>query len=779
MKATESQKIAALPKGFDSYKKHMLNEMEAWYSCYPIDISHMTDKLNAIVSDDMSGYTIRGLIYDVAAEMMDVQLFPHCPFYFEMASGRERNIWGMEGIGGYLKNGKSYQSLRQNYLSDAEQMWDKGMFIINDFLDNDHHAMGIHVILEKGFKGIMADALKTLENESLSEEQRQWLHAVIKGCQCARALGEKFSLKAEQLLAKASANPSTAENHTDTSVRFLKRIQTTASRVPWEAPTTFYEAINTLIMAREMFNTLDGVGICTYGRLDKVLQPYYQADIENGTLTQEEAYELILALISLTDGRWDYTQEQVETSTTVCLGGLNEKDEAIDNQLTRLFFDAVVESNTLNPKINIRVSSLHNPSFYEAAVHVSRNTRSSVSFLNDDVIVPAMVNAHMDKSHALNYVAGGCQEVVAEGSQVSSRACWYLNLSRVLTAVLGQNASMTYSTLSSKSSCSTRSPLQNSADISPVNLGTIDTFEHLYSEVISTLRVVSVIFADHLAGYQKNWKQVNPAPLYSATLEGCMESASDMSAGGARYTSTTYATGAFGTLVDSLLGIKHVVFDEQRMTLKAFVDVLNQNFEDHSALQHYLLTEVPYYGDDSDESNAMAAKLLKEIEEIQRDCRNFTNASYHPTFFSYHTNIYLGMDTPATADGRLSGRPVSRSASPSDYKGNSRRNPATDVHAVKALDYTGYPGAAVQYMTLPIAREQSDTILSAVLQTFVENGGSIVEYQFNDVETLREAQKNPEKYPNLSVRVCGFSAKFTALSKTVQEEVIERLSQVA
>ncbi len=744
---------------FDSYKDAMYNEMNAWYKTYPTDISELTKIIDQKISSDQSGYEIRGHIYDVAADMMEVKLFPHCPFYFEMASGRNRNIWGMEGLGGYLKNSKAYQDLRHGYLSDAETMWDKGMFIINDFVDNDHHAMGIDVILEKGFKGIMEEALSLLDNKVLSDEQKHWLNTVIKGCQCAKALGEKFSNQAEAFLKSELCN-------TELSKKFFERIKNTASRVPWNAPSTFYEAINSLIFAREMFNSLDGVGICTYGRLDKVLLPYYLQDIETGAITQEEAYDLCATLISLTDARWDYSQNQVETSTTICLGGLDSSGNVIDNPLTRLIFQAIVDCNTLNPKINIRVTDQHSQGFYDAAVHVSRNTRSSVSFLNDEVIVPAMVNGGLEKTHALNYVGGGCQEVVAEGTQVSSRACWYLNLSRVLTAVLGQNSSKTYQTLDSSSA-------------HPIELKDLKTFDELYREVISMLTAVSVKFSEHLASYQQHWKKVNPAPLYSSTLLSCLKSATDMSAGGAKYTSTTFATGAFGTLVDSLLGIKHIVFDEKRLSLSEFVEVLNSNFENHTLLQKYLISEIPYFGDDSEESNEMAARLMKDIELLQKECRNFADAQYHPTFYSYHTNIYLGMDTPATADGRLAGRPVSRSVSPSDYKGNNRRNPATDIHALKALDYKGFPGAAIQYMTLPIANEQSDTILSAVLQTFVENGGSILEYQFNDVEILKKAQENPENFPELSVRVCGFSAKFTALDKTVQQEVIERLSQVA
>ncbi|GGA71809.1 glycyl radical enzyme [Neiella marina] len=752
--------------GFDDFKQAMHNEMDAWYASYPIDISEMTSSLDAQISEETSGYAMRGHIYDVAAAQMGVKLFPHCPFYFELASGRERNMWGMEGIGGYIKNSDGYQCLRHKYQSDTAQMWDKGLFIINDFIDNDHHAMGVDIILKKGFQGILCDAKRALRDLHLNDEQQTWLNTVIKGCLCAKALGDKFARHAEQLLTESTSARSSLTN---TAIGFLNRIKDTASRVPWQRPETFYEAINTLIMARELFNTLDGVGICTYGRLDKVLLPYYRNDLKHGRISYDEAYELCLALVSLTDFRWDYNQEQVETSTTITLGGLDSEGEVVDNIVTEMFFDAVVECNTLSPKVNIRVSSRHNKRFFESAVHVSRNTRSSVSFLNDDAIVTAMVNAKMERHHALNYVAGGCQEVVAEGAQVSSRACWYLNLSRILSIVLGQDSARTYQTLA----------VNQRGAIMPPDLNAITSFELLYQHVIVTLKAVSIEFANHLANYQRHWKQVNPAPLYSATLEGCLTNAADMSAGGARYTSTTYATGAFATLVDSLLAIKEVVFDSKQLPLTELVEALNNNFDNQQPLQQQLLTELPYYGDDSDKSNIMAARLLKDIEQIQRTCQNFAGSNYHPAFFSYHTNIYLGMDTPATADGRPAGRPVSRSASPSDYKGNSRRNPATDVHSLKYLDFKGYPGAAVQYMTLPVAKEQSDKILTAVVQTFVENGGSIVELQFNDVEALKDAQQHPEKYPNLSVRVCGFSAKFTALDKTVQQEVIERLSQVA
>jgi len=232
------------------------------------------------------------------------------------------------------------------------------------------------------------------------------------------------------------------------------------------------------------------------------------------------------------------------------------------------------------------------------------------------------------------------------------------------------------------------------------------------------------------------------------------------------------------TLVDSLVALRILVFEEKKLTLKKFYEICKNNFKENDELKKRIITEFPKYGTGDLKADAFASKVLKDISALYRDekglaYKNARNGYYLPAFYPHDSFRGLGSRTIATPDGRSAQMPLSRGCSPSEFvlSGNS----ASVIMSLKEIDFTDYADSFCAELTLPqMEADKGEVVLTGLINMFIKHGGSTLQINLIDRDVLINAQTNPEQYREISVRVCGYSARFVTLNENVQNEIILR-----
>jgi formate C-acetyltransferase len=539
--------------------------------------------------------------------------------------------------------------------------------------------------------------------------------------------------------------------------RFLQMVAQTAERVPAHPPQTLYEGLAALWFLREVAATLEGVGMSVIGHPDRQLIELYRADLAAGRLTEEEARDLLARWMLPTDVRFRVREEAwPETSTCMELGGCDESGAPVYNELTRLILEVHREEGLLNPKPNCRYSVASDGEYLNVISDQVLNGHNVFALQNDDVLIPALVRHGKSESDARLYVNGGCQETICEGTEHSAGAYYYFSMPRVLDlCLLGRAPGIEG---------------DESIPVPPV-LESPDEWASFYDRFLDVLVETIAAGARWRREGAAHWDQINPCPFYSSTLEGCIESAQDYAAGGARYNPSGIAPVGFATLVDSLYAILVGVYRERWVSLDELRRALHADWEGWQEL-HARVRALPKFGHGHAEVDALAARLSTDLAASVRTLGNERGGRFQPSLFVYYAFVRMGKDVRATPDGRRAGDLLSQGAGP------GRVNPSTSLtdvlQSVSRVDYVDHPGNAVVDVQLPAGGRIEPQTLAAVIRTFAQIGGATIQFNCVSVDQLRDAQVHPERHRDLQVRVCGLSAYFVALERAVQDEMIER-----
>jgi len=370
------------------------------------------------------------------------------------------------------------------------------------------------------------------------------------------------------------------------------------------------------------------------------------------------------------------------------------------------------------------------------------------------VLIPAQQKAGKREEDCRRYVNGGCQELMLIGCEHSEGARWYFNLPRLLEVSLRPDILADYPAVF----------------VAPV---ATESFEALYASVLANLRDVLTAISALGNGIGQAWPQVNPCPLISATLHDCLVTSRDLTAGGGRYNPTGLCYYGFATLADSLYAIQQAVFVQGLCTFDELRAALVADFAGYEKLLT-ALRKLPHYGQDYPEADAFAARLAHDIAALCAGLTNSRGGPIQPAIFSYWTYARAGRATGATPDGRHAGDYLSQGAAPSRLA----KTPSTAhyLRSLSAIDWTDFPAIAVFDLQMPLVppTPELEEQYVALLKTFVTLGGPTLQFTVTDPSTLRAAQEHPADYPNLVVRVAGYSAYFTALEKEVQDSIVTR-----
>ncbi|MBQ1224008.1 MAG: hypothetical protein IIX84_06960 [Oscillospiraceae bacterium] len=472
-----------------------------------------------------------------------------------------------------------------------------------------------------------------------------------------------------------------------------------------------------------------------------MLHPFYKADIEAGRITEEEARYLFNMLLTYTDGRFESETAYNETSTTIILGGCDEKGEPIFNDVTRIILESALEGRYISTKINCRISSRHPKEYFDLLAEIQLANLAVFVMQNDEVLIPALVKRGIDEADARLYVGGGCHEILPANTSVCTRADTWISLPRLVLAAIDKNESA-------------------------------ESFESFYSGFLDTVKEYILRIEGLKNKYEVYWKKYAPMPLCSATLTGCIESCRDLTAGGAKYSNTALSLLGVGTFADSLFSVKTLVFDEKKLNLKELNAVLKADYEGSERLRQYILNRIPKFGTGRESVDSFANEVLADISKMFGQ-KNGRGGDYLPSIYPHDIFRNLGRVCGATPDGRKSGEYLSRGCSPSEFV--EVRSPLDIMQSLGKIDLTNYAESVCAEITLPkLSDETGKTAFKALVASFIENGGSSLQFNLVDKELLMEAQKHPEHHGDIIVRVCGYSAVFVALDEERQNEMISR-----
>ena len=713
-------------------------------------------KLDSLYVTGMSPFQMKVLQYKTITDMFDPVLFFHSPYYYEpgtmCATCDGARTWrgGHTHAGGwtYLKNSKKF--IAQNealYEKKLRQSRELLYLVCGPFNDTSQH-FGYYYrpVMQIGLRGIYEKAQAKL-SEACTPKERDFLTSMCEGLLCLKACAGKFAKKAADRMANAPDEPSRLN---------MKRIAETASRVPWEKPETFYEALNTYAFLRKMIGALEGIGFNTFGRVDLDLYPFYKHDLENNILTREEAYDLVCKFLLTWDTHYDHDMQMVgysdhELENTYVLGGCDAEGRDVFNEVTKMFLIATREHRIIYPKIKCRFSRNSPKAYLDEIGKSVVNGTSTILFQNDDATIPALLKMNRTETEAREYIVSGCWDLVTYGFEKPDCGNYVNLLKSFEYSIHRLRDKMEYIGL-------TFDELDDAGSFGEVYKITCRNIQKLFEERISVTREGGQI-----------WDQVDPLLLFSSCFESCIEKKMDFTSGGAKYRDDHFLLFGLPNIVDSLMAIKELCFDRKKYALTDFLSAVRNNWEGCEGMRTDALM-CHGWGDGSAESTALANRFNNDLAAMADQLVGTYGSKVAIGHLTYTETRFWGEKTLATPDGRKNGEYFAQGLTPSRLK----RIPCVNdvINSMAQLDPSVMGANSVVNIILPsnIPLDRCTGFLRAVACTAVQS----LQLNCTSRETLLDAQKHPEKYPDLIVRVTGFSAKFTSLSPEWQAEVISR-----
>ena len=569
--------------------------------------------------------------------------------------------------------------------------------------------------LEKTIANIRAAADKFVEDS----EARIYLRAQEDSCKALIEFADRYK--------KAARN----EGRDD--------IADVLERVPAKGAVTLREAMQSMRLVLFML-WCEGSYNITLGRMDQYLYPYYDADIKSGRLTKETALELMcdFFLSFNVDSDMYYGTYHGSNGQTVVLGGYDEDGTDRYNELSELIMLASLELKVIDPKINLRVNSKTPIERYEFASKLTAVGIGFPQYSNDDVVIPGLLRLGYAPEDAYNYTIAACWEFIVPGTGYDiPNIDWVSFLSLINEA-----------TVKDLPSCSS------------------------YEEFVFACE--KRIEAD-AAWRTTRWKNIFlvPSPFATVCMNGITEKGSDLSLG-AKYNNMGMHGIGIANAVDSVYAIKKLVFEE-KMPAEELISILNENWEGHEALRVRALTEFAKFGSDEEETNRLASLFLAAYSRALDGKINERGGVYRAGTGTAMLYINYGVSNPASADGRKKGEFLSANYSPSiQAKG---LGPFSIIRSFTSPDLAGAINGGpltLEFSPSALRGEENLKKLGALVKTFIELGGHQLQLNVINKSDLIEAQKHPESYRNLIVRVWGWSGYFVELGKDFQDQIIMR-----
>ncbi|MFQ6040147.1 MAG: pyruvate formate lyase family protein [Candidatus Poribacteria bacterium] len=645
-----------------------------------------------------------------------------------------RNEWYREAKAGAIKTEASW----------FEKVHKIGL--IRGGLDMGHISPGWENLFSGGLTGLIEQAKKGRErlNSKATNEQLAFYEAVEIVYRATIALAERFAELAQKMILDFPEHEAR-----------LRAVADVCRRVPAYAPETFHEALQFAWLMHEMIE-MEGELVRSMGHFDRIFYPYYRADIDSGRLTRGQAKELIKFFWF----KYHARTRGAGNGKNFVFAGQYADGSVLTNELTYLALEAYEELNTPDPKLSVRFLPETPDKLYGRVADLIRRGHNSFVLMNDIPAVAAQVKRGKTWEDARAYLPIGCYEPAVDGKEAACTMNIEINLAKVLELTLHDGFE----------------PLRGEQ----IGIHTGDprefkNFEQMFDAYTKQMDFLLTRTVEYVAAHERQWPQINPSPLIAGTIDDCLAQGKDIGQGGAHYNAVGCVGIGLANACDSLLGVKKAVFDEKRFTMAEILDAIRCDFEGYEPMRQYLLNKVPKWGNNDPQADAMG----KRIADYYCDkVHTFTNARGGPVqaaLFTLTTQWTMGKVTGALPDGRKAR--ASLAPGVGSTPGRDMNGVTGLIGSVTKLDFTETPNGSVLDVMLHPTAVKGDAGLDAfvtLIKTFFDKGGYALQFNVFDVETLRDAQRHPELYASLQIRVTGWSVHFTKLSKFEQDQFIAR-----
>lgn len=617
-------------------------------------------------------------------------------------------------------------------------------------------------ILAKGFNGILNDLRKKRKEIDLSDpkdfEKYEFLKAAEISCEAAILFAQRHAKKAKELVRNEKDPKRIAE---------LQRIAEVCEHVPANGARSFHEAIQSFWFTHLLMHIESNGFAYSPGRFDQYMYPYLKRDLDQGKITKEEAQELLdllwIKFNELLKIRDEFTSLQSgghPMYQNLVVGGQNSEGIDVTNELSYMCMKAEANVRLPQPSFSIRYHANTPDEFLRHASELVRLGTGKPAMYNDIVIIPSLLNRGINIYDARDYGLVGCVEPSVPGKTYGGHGTSKLNLAKVLEITLNNGVDpITGHQLGPKT-----------GEVS--SMKTFDELMEAYRKQIQHFVRLMVISEHAITKVQAD---MAPVPLVSVLVDDCIEKGRDFLAGGARYNFVSPEGIGVATTADSLAAIKKLVFEERKLTFVQLLEALKNNFEGYEIVRQMLLNRAPKYGNDDDYVDLIAREVgviyCHEVEKY----KTLRGGTFSPGMYPATAHVPMGMAVGATPDGRKAGAPLNDGVSPS--QGRDTQGPTASMRSVAKLDHFLVSNGTLLNMKFNPNNLQDNRSLrkfEQLIRTYFTLGGMHVQFNAVCAETLRDAQRNPEKHRDLLVRVAGYSAFFTALDKSIQDEIISR-----
>jgi len=629
-----------------------------------------------------------------------------------------------------------------------------------------HYSPHYQKILEKGFDGIKADAQRKLAElgtpcDGRDVEKYNFWKAIVIACDAVSDFGRRYAALARDMAGREADPTRKAE---------LLGIAAVCERVPAQPAATFQEACQSFYFFQLVLQLESSGHSISPGRFDQYMYPSFKADIEAGRLTEEGAQELVECLwvklseinkvrpIGATKAFGGYPMFQ-----NLCVGGQTREGKDATNRLSFMCLDASQNVRLHQPSISARLWNGTPYPLWKKIVEVTKKGLGMPALYNDEVIIPALLNRGKSIEDARAYAIVGCVEPGPQGYEYG----WSGGTGDA--PFFSMPACLEYAINDGKN-------LLTGAQAGP-KTGSLADFTS-FEEVKAAYTKQIAFFVDHFAVITNTadlvHQQACPLPILSCGMEPCVERGLDVTAGGAKYNATGTAGVGVSNAGDSLMSIKEYVFDQKKISGAELLQVLKDDWAGNEVLRNDILARVQHYGNDlieADEMAAYAAEVYCKLTEQSVGPRG----RYSPGLYPVSANLPMGLGLGASADGRKAHQPLADGISP--VHGRDVNGPTALLNSAARIDHLiNSNGTLLNLRFHPSALEGEvgEMALIAALKSYFENKGMHVQYNVVSVKKLRDAQRNPDKYRDLVVRVAGYSALFVGLDPDLQEDIITR-----
>ena len=666
----------------------------------------------------------------------------------------------------YWKGKSNRDRIFQNLPQEWKEAYTAGVF--TEFQEQrapGHTALGIKMFRTGllDLKEEIAESLaKTdLVNDPEGVDKRDELRAMDIVCDAMIRYAERYAERLEELA---------AEEKDPVRKKELEKMAAICRRVPAHAPTTVHEALQHYwFIHLGVVTELNPWDSFNPGRLDQSLYPLYKKQLEEGTVTQEEVYEMLQSFWVKFNNhpsppKVGVTAEESNTYTDFCLinvGGVKEDGSDGVNEMSYILLDVIREMRLLQPSSMIQVSKKNPDRFIRAAVEIIKTGFGQPSVFNTDALVQEMLRAGKDVRDARNGGCSGCVETGAFGTEAYILT-GYFNLPKILELTLNDGFDKrTGKQIGLKTGTATD----------------YRTYEELFAAYKAQVQHFMRIKLTGNNIIERIFMKYMPVPFLSVLIEDCIRDGRDYMCGGARYNSSYVQGVGLGSITDMLTALRYHVYDKKTIAMETMEKALANDFKGFEELQYQLVYHTPKYGNDDDYADEQEVQVFDMYYDVLSGHKSPRGADYRVNMLPTTCHVYFGKVTGATPDGRNAWKVLSEGISP--VQGADTNGPTAVIRSAAKIDHIKTGGTLLNQKFTPslLSTEEGCNNLVHLIRAYFRMDGHHIQFNVVDADTLREAQKHPEDYRDLIVRVAGYSDYFNDLGEDLQNEIICRTEQ--